>query len=77
MRKVVLGVGISLDGYIARLNGDVDFLRAIRAYREVGYNGMLMPDHVPKIDGDEGGRQAFAYCFGYIQALIQMVNEEG
>ena len=26
MRKVVLGVGISLDGYIARLNGDVDFL---------------------------------------------------
>src|ERR1700732_3324536 len=25
-RKVVLGLGISLDGYIARLNGDVDFL---------------------------------------------------
>jgi len=58
-------------------NGDVDFLRAIRTYKEVGYDGMLMPDHVPKIDGDEDGRQAFAYCFGYIQALIQMVNEEG
>ena len=26
MRKVVLGLGISIDGYIARLNGDVDFL---------------------------------------------------
>ena len=26
MRKVVLGLGISLDGYIARVNGDVDFL---------------------------------------------------
>lgn len=26
MRKVVLGVGISLDGYIARPNGAVDFL---------------------------------------------------
>jgi dihydrofolate reductase len=26
MRKVVLGLGISLDGYIARPNGDVDFL---------------------------------------------------
>ncbi|MFZ0638617.1 MAG: dihydrofolate reductase family protein [Candidatus Acidiferrales bacterium] len=26
MRKVVLGLGISLDGYIARLNGDIDFL---------------------------------------------------
>ena len=26
MRKVVLGLGISLDGYIARLDGSVDFL---------------------------------------------------
>ncbi len=26
MRKVVLGVGISIDGYIARPDGDVDFL---------------------------------------------------
>jgi mannonate dehydratase len=57
-------------------NGDVDFIRAIRTYKEVGYDGMLMPDHVPHIDGDAGGRQAFAYCFGYIQALIQMVNQE-
>jgi mannonate dehydratase len=37
---------------------------------------MLMPDHVPVIDGDPGGKQAFAYAFGYIQALIQMVNME-
>ncbi len=26
MRKVILGLGISIDGYIARLNGEVDFL---------------------------------------------------
>lgn len=26
MRKILLGVGISLDGYIARLDGSVDFL---------------------------------------------------
>ena len=57
-------------------NGDVDFIRAIRTYKEVGYDGLLMPDHVPEIAGDAGGRQAFAYCFGYIQALIQMVNQE-
>ena len=57
-------------------NGDVNFVRTIRVYKEVGYDGMLMPDHVPHIDGDEGGRQAFAYCFGYIQALVQMVNDE-
>jgi mannonate dehydratase len=37
---------------------------------------MLMPDHVPVIDGDVQGKQAFAYAYGYIQALIQMVNME-
>ena len=57
-------------------DGDVDFIRAIRVYKQIGYDGMLMPDHVPKIDGDTDARQAFAYCFGYLQALIQMVNEE-
>ena len=32
MRKVVLGLGISIDGYIARLNGAVDFLFMPRDY---------------------------------------------
>jgi len=57
-------------------NGDVDFIKAARVYKEVGYDGMLMPDHVPTIQGDTGKSQAFAYCFGYIQALIQLVNQE-
>jgi mannonate dehydratase len=51
-------------------------LRAMRVYKEVGYDGMIMPDHVPRIDGDERGRQAFAFAFGYIQAAIQMVRDE-
>ncbi len=51
--------------------GDVDMLRAIRVYKEVGYDGMLMPDHVPVIEGDTGGRQAFAFAFGYIRGLMQ------
>jgi mannonate dehydratase len=58
-------------------DGDVNMIRAMRVYKEIGYDGMLMPDHVPHIDVDAGGRQAFAYAFGYIRALIQMVNEEG
>ena len=56
--------------------GDVDMIRAMRVYKEIGYDGMIMPDHVPAIEGDQGGRLAFAYCFGYIQALIQLVNSE-
>jgi mannonate dehydratase len=54
-------------------NGDVDFLRCIRTYKEVGYDGMMMPDHVPKIEGDTKEKQAFAFAYGYIAALIQMV----
>ncbi|MBI4877500.1 MAG: mannonate dehydratase [Acidobacteria bacterium] len=58
-------------------DGDVNMIQCLRAYKEIGYDGMLMPDHVPRIEGDEGGRQAFAFCFGYIRALIQLVNQEG
>jgi len=58
-------------------DGDIDMIRALRVYKEVGYDGMIMPDHVPRIEGDVGSRQAFAYAFGYIQALIQLVNSEG
>lgn len=54
--------------------GSVNMLQALRAYKEVGYDGMLMPDHVPKIQGDQGGRQAFAFAFGYIRGLMQAVD---
>jgi mannonate dehydratase len=58
-------------------DGDVDMIRCMRVYKEVGYDGMIMPDHAPQIDGDTNKAQAFAFAFGYIQALIQMVNAEG
>jgi mannonate dehydratase len=56
-------------------DGDVNMVQAMRAYKEVGYDGMIMPDHVPHIEGDTGGAQAFAFAFGYIQALLQTVNQ--
>jgi mannonate dehydratase len=57
-------------------DGAVDMLAALRVYKEVGYDGMLMPDHVPRAPGDADGRQAFAYTFGYIKALIRAVEAE-
>jgi mannonate dehydratase len=57
-------------------DGDVDMLKAMRVYKEVGFDGMMMPDHVPSIDGDARGAQAFAYTFGYIKALIAAVEAE-
>jgi mannonate dehydratase len=51
-------------------------IRALRVYKDVGYDGMIMPDHVLQIEDDKGQAQAFAFAFGYIQALIQMVRSE-
>ena len=55
--------------------GDIDMLRAIRVYKEVGYEYMLMPDHVPGLAGDNARRVGFAYCYGYINAVMQMVAD--
>jgi mannonate dehydratase len=55
-------------------NGDVDMVRAMRTYKEVGYEGMIMPDHAPQIQGDHGNKQAFAFEYGYIRALLQAVQ---
>jgi mannonate dehydratase len=57
--------------------GDVDFVEAVRVYREVGYPYLLMPDHVPQAASDPDGLQSFAYCYGYIQALIQAADRIG
>jgi len=57
-------------------DGDVDMLKAMRVYKEIGYDGMMMPDHVPTISGDPKGLQAFAFTFGYIKALIAAVASE-
>jgi mannonate dehydratase len=56
-------------------NGQTDMVEAMRAYREVGFDGPMRPDHVPQLIGEEGtpgytmlGR---LYAYGYIRGLIQ------
>jgi mannonate dehydratase len=53
--------------------GSVDFVKALKVYREIGYAGLLMPDHVPKASGDKPNvdLQNFAFAFGYIRGLMQ------
>jgi mannonate dehydratase len=55
--------------------GDIDFVKAIQVYKEVGYQYMLMPDHVPLAadNADPHSLQSFAFCYGYIRGLIQYV----
>lgn len=59
-------------------NGQTDMVEAMRAYREVGFDGPMRPDHVPQMAGEEGmpgytmlGR---LFAYGYIRALIQATD---
>ena len=63
--------------------GDIDMYRLAQVFRDVEYPYMLMPDHAPDHPDDvppPGGsgrvRQAWAFQFGYIIALIQAVNSQ-
>jgi mannonate dehydratase len=52
--------------------GSVDFVKMIKVYREVGYDGYLLPDHPIQVPGDQNATDgSFTFAFGYIRGLIQ------
>ena len=51
--------------------GDMNMAETLKIYHEVGYDGMIMPDHVPHIDAASSFETAFAFCFGYIIGVFQ------
>ncbi|MBK8086003.1 MAG: mannonate dehydratase [Devosia sp.] len=58
--------------------GKTDMLACMKAYREIGFDGVLRPDHVPTVEGDSNenaGYSAFGrlYAIGYIRGLQQAV----
>tara|TARA_Y100000588_G_scaffold391881_2_gene501870 strand:+ start:1349 stop:2332 length:984 start_codon:yes stop_codon:yes gene_type:complete len=55
--------------------GDINMIRALKVYKDVGYEYMIMPDHVPEISGPENWKVGFAYSYGYIHAALQAVEE--
>jgi len=57
-------------------NGDMDFVQVMRILRDVGFDGMVMPDHVPYHPDPASRRQAFAFVYGYVKALLQMLEHE-
>ncbi|MBI3462020.1 MAG: mannonate dehydratase [Planctomycetes bacterium] len=58
-------------------NGDMDMLQVARTLHQVGYQYMLMPDHVPRHPDDRSGRQAFAFSYGYIKAILHAIATYG
>jgi mannonate dehydratase len=59
-------------------NGPTDMVAAMAAYREVGFDGPMRPDHVPQLDGEEDGEPGYTmmgrlYAYGYMRGLMQAV----
>ena len=55
-------------------NGDMDFVQVVKALRDVGYAGMVMPDHIPQHEDPGSGLQGHAFAFGYIKGLIHAIR---
>lgn len=60
-------------------NGPTDMAAAMRAYREIGFNGPMRPDHVPQLVGEEDGEPGYTmmgrlFAFGYMRGLMQAVQ---
>jgi len=56
-------------------NGPTDMAAAMRAYREVGFDGPMRPDHVPQLIGEEDGPPGYTmlgrlFAYGYIRGLM-------
>jgi len=59
-------------------DGQTDMLACLKAYRDIGFDGVLRPDHVPTVEGDnneQAGYSSFGrlYAIGYIRGLQQAV----
>jgi len=59
-------------------DGKTNLLECMRAWREVGFEGVLRPDHVPTVEGDSNDRPGYSsfgrlYAIGYIRGLREAV----
>lgn len=55
--------------------GDVDVVRAMRLLKDVGFDGFIIDDHVPKMTNDTvWGHRSRAYAVGYIKGLARAVG---
>jgi mannonate dehydratase len=59
-------------------SGEINMFETMKVWKEVGFNGPMIPDHLPHIEGDsEDGRAARAHAIGYMKALMTAVGAVG
>ena len=59
-------------------DGQTDMLACMKAYRDIGFSGVLRPDHVPTVEGDSNENAGYSaigrlFAIGYIKGLRQAV----
>jgi mannonate dehydratase len=48
----------------------------LRALHNAGVDAMVQPDHVPQHEDPASSDQAFVFAYGYIRALLQMIETD-
>jgi len=61
--------------------GKTDMLACMQAYKDIKFEGVLRPDHVPTVEGDSNENAGYSsfgrlYAIGYIRGLRQAVYAE-
>lgn len=59
-------------------DGKTDMLECMKAYRDIGFEGVLRPDHVPTMIGDSNDQAGYSsvgrlFAIGYLKGLRQAV----
>jgi mannonate dehydratase len=54
--------------------GDTDMVAAMRAYHEVGFDGVLIPDHTPTLTCPGPWHAGMAFAVGYMRAIMQTLG---
>jgi mannonate dehydratase len=62
-------------------DGKTNMAACMRAYRDIGYDGVCRPDHVPTLAGDSKIDPSYSsigrsFAFGYIKGLQDAVYQE-
>ena len=55
-------------------DGDVDMIRALEIYYKNGYDGVIIPDHTPRLECAAGWHAGMAYALGWMRAVITMLQ---
>ncbi len=59
-------------------DGQTDMLACIKAYRDIGFEGVARPDHVPTMEGDSNEQAGYSsigrlFAIGYLKGLREAV----